>query len=317
MASRGVLGTVHYVWRTITTQMFRGFCMGAADIVPGVSGGTVALLLGIYDRLIEQIKSISTALSKVGRGDFRGFKQRIGAVDWSFLISLLIGIMLGVAVLISWLRDQIREHPVNVSAVFFGLVAASALVARREIVQWCRSRYLIFIGSAGLTFGLLGLRSGSIENPTMIVVLLAGALAICAMILPGISGSFVLLTIGLYDHLIGVIERRDLGVLMLYALGAIVGLCVFSHFLHWLLSRYRDYVVAALLGLMTGSLRVLWPWPTTDGGIEDTRLGIPNLDELSGALIAAVLGAIGLVGLVQVAARFGNFDVDDALESSS
>ncbi|MBQ30489.1 MAG: hypothetical protein CL434_11925 [Acidimicrobiaceae bacterium] len=104
---------------------------------------------------------------------------------------------------------------------------------------------------------------------------------------------------------------------MLYALGAIVGLCVFSHFLHWLLSRYRDYVVAGLLGLMTGSLRVLWPWPTTDGGIEDTRLGIPNLDELSGALIAAVLGAIGLVGLVQVAARFGNFDVDDALESSS
>ena len=316
MESRGARGTVHGVWRTITTQIFRGFCMGAADIVPGVSGGTVALLLGIYDRLIEEIKSISTALSKLGRGDFRGFRRRIGSVNWSFLLSLLAGIILAVVLLVSWLRDQIREHPVIVSSVFFGLIAASALVARREISQWRRSRYLIFVGSAALTFCLLGVRSGSIENPTTIVVLFAGALAICAMILPGISGSFVLLTIGLYDHLMGVIERRDFAVLTVYALGAAVGLCLFSHFLHWLLSRYRDYVVAGLLGLMTGSLRVLWPWPTTDGGIEDTRLGIPHSEEVLGASIAAVLGALGLVGLVQLATRFSNVDEDDALGSS-
>jgi len=291
--------------------------MGAADIIPGVSGGTVALLLGIYDRLIEQIKSLSSALSRLGRGDLSGFRQRIGSIDWSFLISLLVGIFLAIASLISWLRNQIQEHPVTVSAVFFGLVAASALVARREVTQWRPSRYLIFVATALSTFGILGLRSGGIENPAAIVVLLAGALAVCAMILPGISGSFVLLTIGLYDHLIGVIEGRDFGTLLLYAIGAIIGLSLFSHILHWLLNAYRDYVVAGLLGLMTGSLRVLWPWPTTNGGIEDTRLEIPQFNETYGALVAALLGALGLVLLVRIAARFENFDGQDALESDS
>ena len=308
--------TVGYVWRAITAQLFRGFCMGAADLIPGVSGGTVALLLGIYDRLIEQIKSLSGAISRLGRADFAGFRQRIRYVDWYFLISLLAGILLAVALLVSWLRAQIEEHPVVVSALFFGLVAASALVARREIVEWRPTRFIIFAATATLTFAAVGLRSGGIENPTAIVVLVAGALAICAMVLPGISGSFVLVIIGLYDHLIGVIERTEFGVLGLYALGAVTGLCLFSHFLHWLLTGYRDYVIAVLLGLMAGSLRVLWPWPVTDGGIEDTRLEIPPLNEAYGALLAALLGAVGLLALVQIATRFENFDAQDTLERS-
>jgi len=288
--------------------------MGVADIIPGVSGGTVALLLGIYDRLIEQISAASSGISCLARGDVAGCKQRFRAVQWTFLASLLMGIAVALLLLASWLRTQIHERPVIVSSAFFGVIAASAFATRREVRKWSPSRYLIFGIFAAVTFTLLGIRSGSLENPGPLVAICAGAIAICAMILPGISGSFILLMLGLYDHLIAALEQRDVSVLGMYSIGALVGLLLFSRVLNRLLNRYRDLVVSMLLGLMVGSLRVLWPWPSDRGGLENTGLGTPQTEELVGALIAALVGVAAVVAIVAMVAHRENFDSDDALE---
>ena len=288
--------------------------MGVADIIPGVSGGTVALLLGIYDQLIKQVSTASSAIGSLIRGDVEGCKQRLRSVQWSFLASLLLGIAMALLLLASWLRTQIHERPVIVSSVFFGVIAVSAFMTRREIRKWTPLLYLTFGVVAIATFSLLGVRSGSLNNPTAFVALSAGAIAICAMILPGISGSFVLLMLGLYDHVIAALEQRDASVLGMYAIGALIGLALCSRVLHMRLMAYRDLVVSVLLGLMVGSLRVLWPWPSDQGGLENTRLETPLVDELLGASIAALLGGAAVVVLVVVVARKENFDNDDALE---
>ena len=307
-------GTVPYVRRRVPIHILHGFCMGVADIIPGVSGGTVALLLGIYDRLIEQISAASSGISCLARGDVAGCKQRFRAVQWTFLASLLMGIAVALLLLASWLRTQIHERPVIVSSAFFGVIAASAFATRREVRKWSPSRYLIFGSFAAVTFTLLGIRSGSLENPGPLVAICAGAIAICAMILPGISGSFILLMLGLYDHLIAALEQRDVSVLGMYSIGALVGLLLFSRVLNRLLNRYRDLVVSVLLGLMVGSLRVLWPWPSDQGGLENTGLGTPQTEELVGALIAALVGVAAVVAIVAMVAHRENFDSDDALE---
>lgn len=288
--------------------------MGVADIIPGVSGGTVALLLGIYDRLITQVSTVSSSIGSLIRGDFERCKQQLRSVEWSFLASLLLGIVTALLLLASWLRTQIHERPVIVSSAFFGVIAVSAFVTRREVRKWTPLLYLTFGVAAIATFSLLGIRSGSLDDPTAVVALGAGAIAICAMILPGISGSFVLLMLGLYDHVITALEQRDGSVLAMYAIGALIGLALFSRVLHTLLAAYRDLVVSVLLGLMVGSLRVLWPWPSDQGGLENTSLGTPSVDELLGASIAALLGGVVVVVLVVVVARKENFDSHDALE---
>jgi putative membrane protein len=282
--------------------------MGAADVVPGVSGGTVALLLGIYDRLIGEIRTGAGALGRFARGEWRHGWERLRSVDWVFLISLLGGIGLAVVVLVGWLRTQIEEHPVQVSAVFFGLVAASVVVARREVSSWDPFRLAVLVATAIVAFFLLGLRSGGIDSPSLPVVVAAGSLAICAMILPGISGSFILLMLGLYDHVTEAVDERDLGTIAGFGLGAVLGLAAFSTLLHWLLRHHRDTVVAALIGLMLGSLRVLWPWPSGEEGLENVSLGNPVSSEVGGALIGAVIAAIGVVVLTEIARRVAESD---------
>jgi putative membrane protein len=278
--------------------------MGAADVVPGVSGGTVALLLGIYDRLIGEVRAGAGAVAHLARGDLRGGWARLRSVDWVFLLSLLAGIGIAVVVLVSWLRTQIEENPVEVSAVFFGLVAASVVVARREVERWDALRLAVMLGTAVVAFFVLGLRSGGVTDPSLPVVVAAGSLAICAMILPGISGSFILLMLGLYDHITHAVDERDLGTIAAFGVGAVVGLTAFSTLLNWLLHHHRDTVVASLVGLMLGSLRVLWPWPSGEEGLENVSLGVPVSSELVGAVVGAGLAAIGVVVLTSIARRF-------------
>lgn len=291
------------MWRTVSAQVARGFAMGAADVVPGVSGGTVALLLGIYDRLIGEVRKGAGALGRFVKADLKGGWSRLREVDWVFLFSLLAGIGTAVIVLVGWLRTQIEENPVEVSAVFFGLVAASVWVARREVETWDLPRLSIMAATAVVAFFVLGLRSGGVENPSSIVVLGAGSLAICAMILPGVSGSFILLMLGLYDHVTHAIDERDLGTVAAFGVGAVVGLALFSTLLHWLLAHHRDTVVAALVGLMLGSLRVLWPWPSGEDGLENVSLGSPVSGELLGATVGAVIAAIAVIVITELARR--------------
>jgi len=278
-----ILATVIRLLRT----MSGGFLMGVADLIPGVSGGTIALVLGIYQRLVASIREGSSALGSLIRGDFDGFKTHLGRVEWLFLLPLLAGILLAVITLASLLEGQLAERPTLMAAAFLGLVAGSVLVAWR-LIRVPSARHLAWAALVGLAlFVLLGLgEETTIRDPSILAFFGAGALAICAMILPGISGSLILLLIGMYPAVIGALNDRRLVSVGVFVLGALIGLALFSQVLYWALSRHHDDVLAMLIGLMAGSMRVLWPWPD---GVDSAGLGLPGDDWLQ-ALTAALIG---------------------------
>lgn len=278
-------------------QVARGFAMGAADVVPGVSGGTVALVLGIYERLIANITEGSRALGRLVQLDGRGFVDRLRAVEWGFLIPLLAGIGLAVITLARLISTALEDHPVPMSALFFGLIAGSAIVAWRMLQHPDPARVAVMVGVAILAFFVLGAAVGERSEASVPLVLFSGALAICAMILPGVSGSFLLLTIGMYELVIDAVNDRDLAFLGVFLIGCVLGLALFSSGLNWALENHRDTVLAALTGLMVGSLRVLWPWPE---GTEETSIEAPG-DEWGLALVIAVAA----FGFVLVISEYG------------
>ena len=270
--------------------------MGAADVVPGVSGGTIALLLGIYDRLVRQIALLSSAAGQLLRGRLRQGLATARRAEWAFLASLVTGIAIAVLGLVELVRLGIDRQPVALSAAFFGLVATTVVTTRREVRQWRPGLAAVAVATAVVVFVLLGVRPGSVADPAGAVLIGAGALAICAMILPGISGAFILLLLGLYDPITEAVADRDIAAVALFALGAVIGLGLFSRLLQRLLERRRNVVIAVLMGLMAGSLRVLWPWPVGDPdaeGFGNSALGAPVADDAAVAIVAA--GAAALV----------------------
>ncbi len=280
--------------------------MGAADVVPGVSGGTVALLLGIYDRLVGQIAHLSAAAAQALRGRLRRALAMACRAEWGFLVALLAGIAVAVVGLVEVVRLLMDEQPVGLSAAFFGLVAVTVVATRSQVSRWRVGLVGIFVAVGVAVFLLLGIRAGSVADPAGVVIVGAGALAICAMILPGISGAFVLLLLGLYDPITEAVSDRDVGTVVLFGLGAVIGLAVFSRLLQRLLDRWRDAMIAVLMGLMAGSLRVLWPWPVGDadsGGFGNAALGAPPASELAVAVIAAVAAGAVAVALHRMGTR--------------
>ncbi len=283
----------------VVLNAVRGFAMGAADIVPGVSGGTIALILGIYERLIASIRAGSKALTLLVRRDVEGFKRWLAAVDWVFLITLGAGILIAVFLLAGILRDLLHDQAEIMSSLFLGLVAGSVVVAWRLIWE-PRPRHAITIIAVGaLTFVLLGLRGGTSEEsvgqlaqPALWAFFLAGAIAICAMILPGVSGSFLLVVMGMYAPVLAAVTDRDFLSLGVFLVGALIGLALFSQVLYLALQRSHDLVMALLIGLMAGSLRVLWPWPD---GVDSTELGLPDGDVLAAVALAAVAFVVVVV----------------------
>jgi putative membrane protein len=279
--------------REIPLSIIRGFCMGAADIVPGVSGGTIALVFGIYRRLISSIREGSNAIGRLLKGDVDGVKEALRSVEWAFLIPLLVGIGLAVVALAGVIEHQLETNPEAMAGLFMGLVLGSVVVAWGLLEVRDAQRLLVGLAVAVAVFVLLGLQSGTSEDsvsqvsdPALWAYFAAGAVAICAMILPGISGSFILVMLGMYGPVLGAVNDRDLVAVAAVALGCVVGLALFSQLLHWALENHYNTVMAALIGLMLGSLRVLWPWPD---GVDSTRLEAPG--EAAGtALILAVAG---------------------------
>ncbi len=275
-----------------------GFLMGSADLVPGVSGGTIALVIGIYERLVASIREGSSALGALVRRDISGFTGHFRSVEWPFLLTLLAGILAAVLVLSSLIDALLEEQPIIVSAAFFGLVIGSQFVAWRLIRAPDTSSLVIALLVGVAFFLLLGFRSETeVTAPGVFAFLGAGALAICAMILPGISGSLILVLIGMYEPVLDAVNERDLAQVGLFALGAVVGLALFSQVLHWALEHYHDAVLAGLIGLMAGSLRILWPWPN---GVDGSALGAPDT-QVAGAIGAAMAGLVA----VFVIARLG------------
>ena len=281
--------------------------MGAADIVPGVSGGTVALVLGIYERLIRNVHTGAHALKEILQGRLRAAGATLRRVEWVWLISLLVGILAAIAALSSIIEELLHDHPVRMSGLFFGLVAGSLTVAWRLIRSISAREIAVMIVVAVALFLLLGLRadtevaSGAAEVVTKAwwIFFLSGALAICAMILPGISGSFILVMIGMYTEVLGAVNDRDLVAVTATAAGCIVGLALFSTVLNWSLEHHHDLVMAAMVGLMLGSLRVLWPWP---GGTATTTLAWPS-DDVAIPVLLAVGGFVLVVAVELIATR--------------
>lgn len=281
-----------------------GFLMGSADIVPGVSGGTIALVIGIYERLVGQVRTGASALGRLARGDLRSAVAEARMVQWRFVLPLGIGILAAIGLLSSGLEHLLEEQPVVLSGLFLGLVAGSVVVAFREFEgavgppQWTTIAV-----TAVAVFLLLGLRSGRVDDPSLAIFFAGGAVAVCAMILPGISGSFILLLLGLYDAVIGAVSGRDLAVVAVVGIGAVLGLALFSTLLHWLLANHHDLVLAALVGLMAGSLRVLWPWPAGEDGVGDTALGAPG-EQVLPTIGLAVVGFVVVIGVARLGDRF-------------
>lgn len=281
-------------------HLVRGFLMGSADVVPGVSGGTVALVVGIYRRLITNIRAGARVLGALTRGNLGSAKSHFVSIEWSFLLPLLAGIVVALVSLAHVIEHQLEENPVELSALFFGLVAASSWVAWGLLVSPDRRHLLIAAAVAVVAFLVMGFRSGEASDPAEWTFVAAGAVAICAMILPGVSGSFILVMLGMYEAILGAVNERDVTTLLLVALGAVIGLALFSSLLNWALDHYHDWVMAAIVGLLLGSLRVLWPWPN---GIDGPELGWPSASDLWLPLGLAAVGALAILGLTAVARR--------------
>ena len=236
--------------------------MGAADVVPGVSGGTMAFILGIYEELIRSIRSFDLTLLRL----LAGFKIReaMERVNVWFLLALGCGILSAIfslARLIAWL---LAHHPVHIWSFFFGLVLASVATVTRSVARWSAALALGALAGAAGAYVLVGLVP--LETPNQAWFLfLSGAVAICAMILPGISGSFILVILGKYHYLLEAVNQRDLNTLAIAAMGAGCGLILFSRLLNWLLKHHQPMTIAVLCGLMLGSLRKVWPWKA--GGV--------------------------------------------------
>lgn len=286
-------------------QFIRGFAMGASDVVPGVSGGTVALILGIYNGLITNIGIGAKALGRIVRGDVSGFIERLRQVDWMFLLPLLAGIGAAVVILAGIIESALRDYPEAMAGLFFGLVIGSIVVARDLLKAPEPIHAGIALGVGAVLFLLLGLQSGPVADPGPLLLVGAGALAICAMILPGISGSFILLMIGMYAAVLDAVDERHLDEIALVGIGATIGLALFSSALNYVLDHHHDVVMAALIGLMLGSLRVLWPWPNGVGIIDhDDVVSGTGLDMPNGApWVAAVLLAVAAAAVVVVVSR--------------
>jgi putative membrane protein len=288
--------------------------MGAADIVPGVSGGTIALLLGIYDDLVHNIKTGARALGSLARLDVSGAVERLRRVDWLFIGPLLVGLGAAVAALSSVIETLLHDYPEEMAGLFSGLVLASVYVAIAMVRAWTSAAIGLGIVVAVGVFALLGLQNGPVADPSTLAWFGAGAVAICAMILPGISGSFLLLMLGMYAPVLAAVNDREIGHLAVFFVGLVLGLALFSNALGYLLDTARDLTMAALIGLMVGSMRVLWPWPNGVGTISDNQAEVvdgsglewPAGDETAVPVVLAVLAFAIVVGLSRLAVRRGS-----------
>lgn len=280
-------------------QFVRGFTMGSADLVPGVSGGTMALVFGIYDPLVQVIRDAAASGARLVTGDLRGALGGLRRLSWRFLVPLVAGIVAAVIVLAGPLSLALERYPILMSAAFFGLIVGSVVVTIPVVDRWDARRLSVLAAVAGATFALLGLRGPGVADPGLLVLFAGGAVAVWAMILPGISGSLILVIIGLYDAVLTAAHDREVAALAVFALGATGGLALFSTALNWLLANYRDTVMAGLIGLMIGSLRVLWMWPAGDG-VDDVRLGAPVAADVPGALLVLVAAGVAVIAVARI-----------------
>lgn len=238
----------------------KGCAMGMADVVPGVSGGTIAFISGIYEELLGSIKSIDLeAIKLLFTGKFRALWEKING---KFLFSLIAGIGVAILTMARLMTYMLENHPIITWSFFFGLIIASALMVAREVNSWSALSVVTMIVGIVLSYWITVVSPATTPNDWWFVML-SGAIAICAMILPGISGAFILLLLGKYMFIMEAVTQLNIGVLVVFAIGAVAGIVSFSHVLSWLLAKWHDATVTMLMGFMIGSLNKVWPWKQT------------------------------------------------------
>ena len=283
-------------------NFLRGVLIGIAEVIPGVSGGTLALITGIYSRLLNNIDALFKSLRNISNPKIMA--RKLIALEWKFLLPVFIGMAIALITTASFMEGLLESNPIELRAVFAGLVAAGIYIPYKMSVKvngdnWALRDYLLALIGALAAFFLTGLPQGEVSNPGPILIFFSAAIAICALVLPGISGSFLLLTIGMYSATISAVNDRDLQYLLIFALGALLGLASFVSLLKYLLNQRARPTLVLLAGLMLGSLRALWPWQG-----EDRELVSPYSSELT-ALLLFLVGALIVASLVKVEERVG------------
>lgn len=290
---------------TVIVNLIRGALIGVAEVIPGVSGGTVALIVGLYRRLIDAIADVvlfSRRLIGLGGGPRAGSGALIRELPWSMLVPVAVGMLIALILGAKFIEPLLEDYPEQMRGLFFGLVAAGIAVPfgvlRRTAPGGVRLPDVIAIVVAAVAAALLtGLPPAEISDPSLIAVFLAAAVAICALVLPGVSGSFLLLSLGMYAATISAVNNRNLAYLAVFALGAIFGLGAFVSILRWLLEHRTRITMAVITGLMIGSLRALWPWQ------EDDRTLLAPGSDIVGVLALALVGVLIVVALLAVERR--------------
>ena len=277
----------------------KGACMGAADVIPGVSGGTIAFIMGIYDEFVGSLASINAdAVRMLLKGQFKAFWKHING---TFLLSLVIGIGFSVVMLAGLMQYLLEWHPIQTWAFFFGLIVASSIFILRGISGWRWRDGLLLV--FGVLLGATICTLSPTQTPDALwFIFLSGAIAICAMILPGISGSFILLILGKYQFIMGCITDlvsgvdfgRNLLILSVFMVGAVIGILSFSKLLHWLLARWKKETMLVLAGFIIGSLVKVWPWSNTEALAQSEAAGSMFYGQ---AILFALIGFFLVTGI--------------------
>ena len=278
----------------------KGIGMGVADVIPGVSGGTIAFITGIYEELINSIKSISPAkLKLIMKGKFKQFWAEING---NFLLSLVTGIFISILSLAKLLIYLLESYPILVWSFFFGLIVASAIFVSRYVKKWGIGVVISTIAGIAIAW-VITIMAPAEANTSWWFIFFSGAIAICAMILPGISGSFILVLLGMYKFILDAVSAFNIPVILVFLAGALIGIISFSNVLSWLLRKYHDLTIGLLAGFMVGSLNKIWPWKKVLETFVDRHGEIkplieenvlPGTFETATGAPAMVIGAIGL-----------------------
>jgi len=288
--------------------MLKGVAVGVANIIPGVSGGTIALITGIFERLIDSLKSLGWgAMKLLLSGKWKAFVEK---TDLYFLITLLLGVVLAIVLLARVFDFLFQHYPVYIWSFFFGLILASIYYVGRTIGKWILPVVISFIVGTAIALVLTFLTPAT-QNNNFFYLIVCGVVAVCSMILPGLSGSFVLILMGNYQLIaIEAINNRDLAILFPVALGAVFGLIAFSHLLSWVFKRYKDPTIAILTGFILGSLGVIWPWKDPINqlfGEKEKVVGyiynLPSMNmEFFWALVLMIVGIL-VIALMETSAK--------------
>lgn len=243
--------------------VLKGLAVGLANIIPGVSGGTIALITGIFERLINSIKSFGiSSLTLLIKGEFKAFAEK---TDLYFLISLFAGVIIAIMAIARIFGLLFEKYPVFIWSFFFGLIIASVYFVGKTVSHWKISVVIIFITGTIIAV-MFAFLSPASQDDNFFYLVLCGVVAVCSMILPGLSGSFVLILMGNYQLVaIDAINNRDFNILLPVLIGAIIGLIVFSHIISWVFKKFRDHTISILTGFILGSLVIIWPWKTPMG----------------------------------------------------